>query len=39
MTFEYCPNKLFDYCYAFDNGRYLKMKLNSGITYLAETKD
>ena len=35
-TFEYCPNKLFDYFYAFG---YPKMKLDSGITYLTETKD
>ena len=29
----------FDYCYAFGNGRYLKMELDFRITYLTETKD
>jgi hypothetical protein len=38
MKFEYCPNKKFDHCYAFSNGRYLKMELDSGITYLTEKK-
>jgi hypothetical protein len=38
MKFKYCPNKLFDYCYAFGNGRYLKMGLDSGIAYLTEKK-
>jgi hypothetical protein len=36
--FEYCLNKEFDYCHTFGIGRYPKMELYSGITYLTETK-
>ena len=37
--FEYCPDKEFDYCYTFSNGRYPKTELDSQITYLTKTKD
>jgi hypothetical protein len=37
--FEFCLDKITDYCYAYGNGRYPKTELDSGIAYLTETKD